>query len=244
VESAIPNIRRDRKHDQIIRFIALGIMRGEITDEQSWMSSELELCRHLNVSRTVLRESVKVLASKGLVDVRPKVGIRIRPRSDWNLFDPDLLAWQQEEGVDDLFLDKLCEVRLIVEPAAAELAAVRATAEEIATLFEFYRQMEVGVKNRDAYIVADIKFHSAIVSASHNDLLMQLNSTIRTAFRRAQDLVSPDPDGPTRSLTRHKKVANAIRKHNGREARSAMERLVKLGTQDFYQQLHSDNPEK
>lgn len=207
------------------------------------MSSELELCRHLGVSRTVLRESIKVLASKGMIDVRPKVGILVRPRSDWNLFDPELLEWQQEEGVDDLFLNNLFEVRFIVEPAAAELAAVRASADEIALLFSSYREMEATVRDRPAYIAADVKFHSAIITACHNDLLVQLNSTLRAAFRRSQNVVTPDPDGPITSLPRHKEVADAIANHNGRQARSAMERLVKLGMLDFFRQLSAEEPQ-
>jgi len=207
------------------------------------MSSELELCRHLSVSRTVLRESIKVLASKGMIDVRPKVGILVRPRSDWNLFDPELLEWQQEDGVDDLFLNNLFEVRFIVEPAAAELAAVRASADEIELLFSAYREMEATVRDRPAYIAADLKFHSIIIAACHNDLLVQLNSTLRAAFRRSQNVVTPDPEGPATSLPRHKEVADAISNHNGRQARSAMERLVKLGMLDFFRQLSGDTPE-
>ena len=71
-----------------------------------------------------------MLISKGLVEVRPKVGVRIRPRGDWNLFDPDVLAWQSEVVVDEEFVRTLCEVRLIVETSAAALAATRAIPEE------------------------------------------------------------------------------------------------------------------
>src|SRR5437867_635932 len=113
-------IRRERLHDQVTRQIALGIMRGEIGQGESGLSTEIDLCHHFDVSRTVLRESVKVLAAKGLIEVRPKTGLRVRPRSDWNLVDPDLLGWLCEAGVDDEFVRNLCELRLIVEPPAAE----------------------------------------------------------------------------------------------------------------------------
>jgi DNA-binding transcriptional regulator YhcF (GntR family) len=89
-------LKRERLHDQIVRFLAIEILRGNLRQGHPAVSSEVELCRRLKVSRTVLRESNKVLAANGLVDVRPKVGIRIRPREDWNLVDPDLLAWQHE----------------------------------------------------------------------------------------------------------------------------------------------------
>ena len=237
-------IRRERKHDQIIRYLAVGILRGEITNEHSWMSSELELCRHLNVSRTVLRESIKVLAAKGLVDVRPKVGIRVLPRQNWNLFDPHLLAWQQERGVDDVFLRNLCEVRLIVEPAAAKLAATRATDNEIVLLGDALSEMELSARNQEAYNVADMKFHSGIIDACHNDLLMQMNLMIRAAFRQAQSAGTPDPDGPSKSLRHHGAVFQAIRSRDASAAYLAMEQLVKVGTRGFYKTLHPNGSRK
>ena len=96
----------------------------------------------------MLRESVKVLASKGLLEVRPKIGIRVRPRSEWNLLDPELLVWQFEAGMDDQLLRNLVEVRLIVEMGAAGLAAMRATREEVAALRDCYRQMEENMDDR------------------------------------------------------------------------------------------------
>jgi DNA-binding FadR family transcriptional regulator len=171
-------ITRERLHDKITRYIALGILRGEIRDGQVGMSSETELCRHLNVSRTVLRESIKVLEAKGLIEVRSKTGMRILPRSQWNLLDPDLLSWQQEAGVDDLFIRNLCEIRLIVETAAAELAASRATCEDLAALEDYYRQMELNVENKELFNSADIGFHNTIFVASHNELLKQVGATL------------------------------------------------------------------
>src|SRR5262245_24324022 len=94
-----PLIKRQRLHDQITRYLALQILQGKLRDGLPGFSSETELSDHLKVSRTALRESIKVLAAKGLLEVRPKVGIRIRPRDEWNLMDPDLLAWQGEAGV-------------------------------------------------------------------------------------------------------------------------------------------------
>src|SRR5260221_13806182 len=132
-------------HDLIINRLGLAILRGELVTGNSEICSELLLCRTLQVSRTALREAIKVLASKGLVELRPKVGVRVRPRSEWRLLDPDLLAWQSEAGVDEHFIRNLCEVRLVVETAAAELAATRATAEERDRLQQHYDEMERNV---------------------------------------------------------------------------------------------------
>src|SRR5262250_3757907 len=94
------SLPRERLHDRLTREIALGILRGGIGQGESALSTEGDLCRHFNVSRTILREAVKVLAAKGLIEVRPRTGIRVRPRDEWNLVDPDLLGWLCEAGVD------------------------------------------------------------------------------------------------------------------------------------------------
>src|SRR5438552_1143995 len=150
MEPAVASISRERLHDRITRHIALGILRGAIGRGDSSLSTEGDLCRHFSVSRTILREAVKVLAAKGLIELRPKTGIRVRPRNEWNLVDPDLLSWLCEAGVDDLFVHDLCEVRAIVEPAAAELAASRASAQEIETLLHWYHLIEVNTDNEGA----------------------------------------------------------------------------------------------
>jgi GntR family transcriptional regulator, galactonate operon transcriptional repressor len=233
-------VRVQRLHDQITRYIGLRILRGDINDLETELNTEGDLSRHLNVSRNILREAIKVLAAKGLVEVRPKVGIRIRPRGDWNVLDPDLLAWQCEAGADDRFISNLCEVRLAIEPLAAELAAKRADDREIATLQHWYREMETHVENRQLFVAADMEFHATIFAACHNDLLRQVNATIGGALRASQDIVKQIPGGSAASLPLHKEVADFITKHNGRAAKSAMERLVKKAARDLYQVLHLD----
>jgi GntR family galactonate operon transcriptional repressor len=175
-----------------------------------------------------------------LVEVRPKVGIRILPRSDWNLLDPDLLAWQCEGGADALFISNLCELRLGIEPLAAELAAKRASDEEITTLQYWYREMETHVENRALFVAADMEFHFSIFTACHNDLLKQINATIGGALRATQDIVKPIPGGSAASLPIHKAVADAISQHNGEVARAAMQTLVKQAARDLYQVIHLD----
>ena len=230
--------RPERLHDQMTRQIALGIMRGTIG--QGELSTEGDLCRHFQVSRTVLREAVKVLAAKGLIELRPKTGMHVRPRNEWNLVDPDLLGWLCEAGVDDLFVRDLCEVRMIVEPAAAELAASRASEEEIATLLEWYRLIEVNKNHQEARLEADRNFHSTIFAACHNVFLAQMNSTVGVAIRATQQIGVHLPDVMDESVLVHKKVADAIAMRDSRAARSAMERLIKQSTGHIERVLHAE----
>lgn len=229
-------IKRERLHDQITRYLAVEILRGHMQEKDSGGLNEAELCRLLKVSRTALRESIRVLAAKGLVRVRPKVGIRIRPREDWNLLDPDVLAWQHVAGVDDLFVRNLCEVRLVAETAAAELAALRGTAEDLRKVRNAYDRMEANRANKAAYDAADLDFHGAIFNACHNDLLREMSSTIRAALRGTHKLtghLSPDVGIPL-----HKDVADAVCDRNGRAARGAMEKLVVHATRILLEVFH------
>jgi DNA-binding FadR family transcriptional regulator len=236
---ALP-LKKDRLHDQITRLLALEILRGNLRPDDRETLSELELSRRLKVSRTVLRESVKVLAAKGLVDVRPKVGIRIRARAEWNLVDPDLLAWRQEVGVDSGFIRNLSEVRLVAETAAAELAAIRATDEDLANIRQAYQRMAAGSKSKAAYAAADIEFHSALFAACHNDLLQQMSSTIRNALRgthRFAAHLSPDIGLPL-----HKAVADAIIDRDGPGARASMEKLVIESARTLHRAIQAKTP--
>src|SRR5262245_1231539 len=224
MKAAVPTFRRERLHEQMTRQVALGIIRGEIG--QGELSTEGDLCRHFQVSRTVLREAVKVLVAKGLIELRPKTGMHVRPRSDWNLVDPDLLSWLCEAGVDESFIRDRCEVRAIVEPAAAELAAARATPDEIKTLLEWFRQIELNTGNEAARLEADRNFHSTIFAACHNVFLAQMNITVGVAIRATQQIGVHLPDVMQESVLVHKEVADAIARRDGRGARDAMTRLV------------------
>lgn len=149
-------------HGEVVHRIGLQILRGELQPGDA-LPTEDELSGQLAISRTVLRESVKVLAAKGLVEARPKTGTRVRARSDWNLLDPDVLAWRFEASPDGAFFRNIVELRRIVEPEAARLAAERAADTEIAELEAAFREMEAAVDDPDAYLEPDLRFHELIL---------------------------------------------------------------------------------
>jgi DNA-binding FadR family transcriptional regulator len=238
MEARVASIPRQRLHDRVTREIALGIIRGTIGRAEAALSTEGDLCRHFDVSRTVLREGVKVLAAKGLIELRPRTGIRVRARNEWNLVDPDLLGWLCEAGVDDRFVRDLCEVRAIVEPAAAELAASRATGREIEELQRWYRLIEASTDNEAARLEADRQFHATIFAACHNVFLTQMNTTVGLALRATQQIGVHLPQVMEESVLAHKKVAGAIARRDRAAARAAMERLVRQSTEHIDRVLH------
>src|SRR5207245_2619975 len=171
-----------RLHGRIVHAIGRRILSGDLRP-----GDLLPAEPDLGASRTVVREAVKVLAAKGLVESRPKTGTRVRPRDAWNLLDPDVLAWQQDGAVNDALLRKLTEVRRIIEPAAAELAAARADARDVAALETAFQQMEETAQARagadfEAFVQADMKFHLAILQACRNDLLEQMSRVVYSAL--------------------------------------------------------------
>lgn len=231
-------LQREKLHDRLTRQIALGIMRGAIG--QGELSTEGGLCDHFRVSRTVLRESVKVLAAKKLLELRPKTGMLVRPRSEWNLVDPDLLSWLCEAGVDERFIKDLCEVRLIVEPAAAELAALRGTQQEIDDILKWYRLIETNTADEAARLDADRSFHDTIFGACHNVFLEQMNATVGLALRATQQIGVHLPEVIEESVLAHRKVADAIAQRDGAAARDAMVRLIKQSTGHIERVLQRD----
>jgi DNA-binding FadR family transcriptional regulator len=209
-------------HGQIVHAIGREILSGKIRPG--------ELLPVQAASRTVLREAIKVLAAKGLVESRPKTGTRVRPRHTWNLLDPDVLAWQQDGSASPAFLSKLTEVRLIIEPAAAELAARRASETELSAIAEAFAGMEAalngGREEYEAFDKADMRFHQAIVQACGNDLLQQMGQVVYSALLISFHATSRLPGRAKASLPEHRAILNAIRGRHARRAGQAMRRLV------------------
>ncbi len=109
-------------HEKIANVLGLGIIGGE-TPPGALLPTEVELCGRLSVSRSALREAFQLLSAKRLIQSRQKVGTAVRPRADWNMLDPEVLAWHLQAAPTDAFVSGLFEVRKIVEPSAAALAA-------------------------------------------------------------------------------------------------------------------------
>jgi GntR family galactonate operon transcriptional repressor len=234
----------ERLHDRVTRTLALRILDAERGGEQATFPNEAELCRQLGVSRTILREAIKVLAAKGMLEVRPRSGTHARPRTEWNLLDPDVLAWQAQVRPDPRTLRDICEVRLSIEPIASGFAALRATPEEIAEIGKCLEEKEAGSARPEAVIDADLRFHAAVVAASHNPLLQQLSAATRQPFRTALSFTSRLPASEALSLTAHRALAEAIRRRDPLKARAAAEEIVGLAMLEVEEGIRSEGKRK
>ncbi len=224
-------IRHERLYEQVTRALALRILSGELSPK-STPKTEADLCQELGVSRTVLREAVKVLDAKGLVDVRPKTGMRIRPRGDWSLIDREVMAWQTEVGFTEEFASNLFQVRLMLEPPTAAAAAANATAEDLEGIRRAFEAMRDAGTDFSSYLQADCDFHDRINQAAHNDYLSQINRILLDTVRRMQSLFQMEREGAGAALSLHEDVCSAILHRDLEWSRSAMMRLIHHAEKD------------
>jgi GntR family transcriptional regulator, galactonate operon transcriptional repressor len=222
-------------HQAVTKSLALKVIESSGGTEPLIFPSEAELCQQLGVSRSILREAVKVLSAKRMLEVRPKSGTRSRPRKDWNLLDPDLLSWQCEARIHGKFLEDLCELRLGIEPMASELAALRAAPDEIGELGKHLVAMESAIRNPAAFIEPDLQFHIALYRASRNELLQHLATIIRQSFRISLSYTTRLAGVLIASVPAHRRLFEAIEHGNSREARRASEELVRLSSKEIHQ---------
>ena len=165
------------------------------------MPPEPMLCEELGVSRTVVRESVKSLVAKGLIQTGPKVGTRVRPSSQWNWFDPDVIAWQAKAGLTADFIRDIQDLRLIVEPAAMRLAAERAT-DRRHCRGSRRRTPAWSMRSRHDgdYVRFDLRFHQGMIRASHNRMLEKMDQALGALLRTSFEISTVKKNGPRDSL--------------------------------------------
>jgi DNA-binding FadR family transcriptional regulator len=213
-------------HGAVVHDIGVRILRGDLAPGDP-LPTEEDLGPDLAVSRTVVREAVKVLAAKRLVESRPKTGTRVRPRRDWNLLDPDVLAWQVEAGPDRRFLAQALEVRSIIEPAAARLAAENATDEQIAALVEAAEGMAAAGDDIDAFMGPDLRFHALLLEATGNELLEHMTSIFASVLRTVFSHPTRPPGAYPRAAVLHLAIVEAIRAHDPEAAEAALHTLAR-----------------
>ncbi len=209
----MPKLKQQSLHQQIIHELGIQIVEGRLEAGDKLPNAE-ELSDELGVSRTVTREALRVLEEKGLVSARPKVGIQVLPLTQWKMLDRDVLMWHYLSGPSAEFVRNLMEVRRIIEPAAAQLAAKNATPAEIDAIAAAYDELAASVNDLAAYKEADRTFHTAIFEASHNPLLAYLARTVNIDLDAGRNITGRIPRSLPESLPLHQQVVEAIRQRN------------------------------
>ena len=222
---------------RVITALGQAIVSGRFAPGEL-LPREAELLAEFSGSRPSLREALKVLAAKGLIEMRQKVGTRVRPRDLWNMFDSDVLAWHlgtgdANSGFGDSMLSDLIDLRQVIEPATARFAAGRASMEDLRRLRHALEAMDAAVGDLAAYERADVAFHMAVFSASHNALLarfahlvadfLQLSFSIQQrALNEADNRIEDD-------VEQHRRIFDAINRGDGDAAALAMLAVILNG---------------
>lgn len=214
----------------VMHDLGLEIVSGRYP-ENSILPGDGELLDRFGVSRTVLREAFKTLSAKGLIQAKAKVGTRVRDRRHWNLFDPHILQWHVQTGVDVAFLLSLSEMRQALEPAAAGLAAERRSDEQVAALYQCVEGMSQAKNSGSEFVENDLRFHLIVAEASGNPFMRSVSSLIATALGITFTISSPLPDAEkhARTVARHRAIAEAIEARDGEAAREAMKAVIHEG---------------
>jgi DNA-binding FadR family transcriptional regulator len=211
-------------HAQVIEDIGESIVGGLLRPGDA-LPGEAQLAGQMEVSRTVLREALKVLASKGLIETRQKTGMRVRDPRFWNHLDADVLGWRCAAMPTDDFVEKLVEMREIIEPAAVMAAARRRQPEQLEAIAEALEAME-GAEDLDAWAAADLRFHEAVLAATNNELLSSLFAVIETALATFFVMSARTAKNFKYSLPHHRAVYEAIRRRRPNEAATAMHTMI------------------
>jgi len=215
---------RGSLHRSVAQDIGARILNGEFAPG-TLLPNEAEWCKSFGVSRTAVREAIKMLMGKGLIISRPRIGSRVLPRAQWNLLDRDVLGWYVAAAKQSHFLAHMQQVREILEPETAALAAANHTAEQMQAIEEAYAAM-AAAKTLAAWNDADVKFHFAILQAAGNELLVPLGFMIESALSNMFAFTAAHNEDMRKALPLHEAILTAIKRRSADAARKAARILL------------------
>ena len=210
---------------RVMEDLGVAIVTGHYSEDNPF-PIEASLCEQFGVSRSVLREAVKMLTAKGLLSARPRHGTWVQPERDWNFLDPDVLRWLLERKLSFSLLAEFTQMRMAVEPYAAAMAAQVANRSDVAKIMTAINRMVAAESGEDDPLTSDIAFHVAVMRASGNRFYAQLCDMIDTAARFSIRATNFFKGVNQASAADHKKVADAIVLGDADAARTHMEFLM------------------
>ncbi|WP_315923998.1 FadR/GntR family transcriptional regulator [Mesorhizobium sp. SP-1A] len=216
--------RSESVHASVANEIGLRIVRGDYAPG-AILPNEAQWAQTFNVSRSAVREAMKMLMAKSLLASRPKVGSRVEPRERWNLLDRDVLGWYATSPDRATFLKTVQEFRHIIEPEASAFAAQRRNDAQMEEISRACREMKEA-PTLEARTRADTRFHLAILRAAGNDLLVPLGVLIEQAFDHLFVHVTREGDDFDHAQKLHEAIEKNIRLQRPDAARNAVRKLL------------------
>lgn len=225
-------LRRPRVMPDVVRAVATDILSGRYPTG-STLPRESGLGAEYGVSRTVIREALKVLAAKGLVVSRPRVGTVVCEADNWNILDPQVMEWHGPSLFDHKLLDAVLETRRVIEPFVAGLAAQRAGLRELAELEAAWQGMAEAGDDVDLFSENDIAFHRVLYGATHNPVLRQIGSLIDAALKYSVETSNSTVEKRDEAVGHHRAVVEALRMRDVAAAEKAAVLIVEQAAQDI-----------
>ncbi|MEU6162300.1 FCD domain-containing protein [Streptomyces sp. NPDC047130] len=215
-------------HGQLVQQLGQMIVSGDLGADRPLVPEEIG--QRFEVSRTVVRESLRVLEAKGLVSARPNVGTRVRPVSDWNLLDPDIIEWRAFGPQRDHQRRELTELRWTIEPLAARLAAGHGREDVQQRLADMVEIMNHSVAQGDAltFSRADAEFHHLLIQVAGNRMLEHLSGIVSSALQVSGGPVTGCDRPNEASLGHHARILDALAGGDGAAAEAAMRQLLSV----------------
>lgn len=217
-------------HTFVINEIGQGIVSGTFP-VGSILPAEAELMERFGVSRTVLREALRTLEAKGMVEARPKVGTRVAPRSRWSFFDPQVLNWHFAAPLDRAFYEHLFDVRLALESRAVALAVRQRTAEHVRLMKYWAHQMDLAADMVEPHALGALEIHRQVAEAAGNPLLRSVVGVVELCLALAAQAGTEAENRAMRlaMTTAHEDLIAAIEAGDADAAGVAMARIVSDG---------------
>lgn len=221
-----------RVQGTIARELGLAIVSGKLRPGLI-LDGEVEASSQRKVSRTAYREAIRVLSAKGLIRSRPRTGTRVSDIAEWHLLDPDVLSWMFSGLPRPEVIHGLFELRTMVEPAAAALAALRRKQSHLATMRSALDDMSRHTLNKREGRDADQAFHAALLASTANPFVISLTNGVTAAvdaltlFKQRLRKIDRDP------VPDHVRVFDAIAAKDAEAARAAMTRLIRMAVLDM-----------
>ncbi|WP_343315477.1 FadR/GntR family transcriptional regulator [Brucella sp. BE17] len=225
---------RPRVKNSVISALALDICSNSFPPG-SYLPSESDLCARYNVSRTVIREALKVLESKGLVYIRSRVGTVVCEPDEWNILDPQVIEWLGDRIIEFNLLDCVLEARRSIEPAAVVLAAEKGSTQEIADIEKAWQMMCDAEKDITKFTEADVLFHSCLLKASHNQIFRQLSHTISAALKYSLQTSNEIAETRDEAVAAHGNLVEALRMRDTVKATQAINCILGIAERDLDQ---------
>jgi DNA-binding FadR family transcriptional regulator len=210
----------NNKERSLVSKVMDGLISGIVEERYGAILPPQDVCR------TVMREALSMLLARHMLDVRPKIGTRIRPMRDWRMIDEDVVSWRFRAKPDKTFLRDVIEFRTLIEPAACALAAERATAADIAGIRDAFDALHQASPGDSGCQAADSLLHTRILAASGNQFYQQMAAIVRGALTIVNPILSQRPDGWSNVVAAHGRVVEAIERRSPGDAQAAAAAMI------------------